>query len=178
VSDSNYQTTTTIGTLSETFYLKFKVPALTVKLQGVYAEDPFNWLMIGGYAVESMSDPMKDYRNYAPIRTASGWIDIHSNGKKWQVGLLAGYSKNLGAANEISGPTYQRGADIDYIYRISPRFVYNSGRFRIAPEIEYTVAGYATTNENGDLNINEYGKVWDSKEVGNVRFLLGVYLFF
>ena len=149
-----------------------------MKLQGVYAEDPYNWLMIGGYAIEDLSDPMKDFRNYTPIRTASGWLDIHSNGKKWQVGLLAGYTKNMGAANEIDGPTYQRGRDIDYIYRISPRFVYNSGRFRIAPEIEYTVAGYATTDENGNLNIDTKGMVTDSKAIGNLRFLLGVYLFF
>ena len=81
-------------------------------------------------------------------------------------------------ASEITGPTYQRGANIDYIYRISPRFIYNSGRFRIAPEIEYTVAGYATTDANGNLNIDTKGVVTDSKAVANVRLLLGVYLFF
>lgn len=178
VSDSNYKTSQKIGTFSETFFLKFKLPKVTFKIQGVYAQDAFNWLMIGGYAVESIGDPMKDYRNYTPITTASGWLDVHSNGKKWQVGVLAGYSKNLGAAEDIIGPTYQRGADIDYLYRISPRFVYNSGKFRIAPEIEYTVAAYATKDLNGDLNIDSKGKVTDSKEIGNVRFLLGVYFFF
>jgi len=177
-TDSNYKTSETITSISEMIFLKMKFPKVTFKIQGVYAQDPFNWLMIGGYAVESLSDPMKDYRNYTPITTASGWLDIHSNGKKWQVGLLAGYSKNLGADKDISGPTYQRGADIAYLYRISPRFVYNSGKFRIAPEIEYTVAAYATKDANGILNIDSKGMVTDSKEIGNVRFLLGVYFFF
>jgi len=171
-TDSGYKTTQTIGTLSETFYIKYKLPALTFKLQGVYAEDPFNWLMVGGYAVQEITDPMNDYRSYIPLRTLSGWLDIHTNGKKWQLGLLAGYSKNMGASKDFDElPSYQRGRDIAYIYRISPRFVYNSGKFRIAPEIEYTVAGYGKT-------INANGTVDDITDVGNVRFLLGVYFFF
>ncbi len=178
VSDSNYKTTKTVSSFSETFYIKLKLPKVTFKLQGVYAQDPYNWVMIGGYAVESMEDPMKDLRNYTPITTASGWLDIHSNGKKWQVGVLAGYAKNMGASKDIIGPTYQRGRNINYLYRISPRFVYNSGKFRIAPEIEYTVAAYATSDVNGNLNIDAKGKITDSKEIGNVRILLGVYYFF
>ena len=178
VTDSNYKTTTTVSSFSETFYVKLKLPKVTFKLQGIYAQDPYNWLMIGGYAVDGIDDPSKDFLNYTPITTASGWLDVHSNGKKWQVGVLAGYSQNLGAGKDITGPAYQRGANIAYLYRISPRFIYNSGKFRIAPEIEYTVAAYATKDENGVLNIDSKGKVTDSKEIGNMRFLLGVYFFF
>ena len=178
VTDSNYKTSTTVSSISETFYVKLKLPKVTFKLQGIYAQDPYNWLMIGGYAVESVDDATKDFLNYTPITTASGWLDIHSNGKKWQVGLLAGYAQNLGAGKDITGPTYQRGSNIAYLYRISPRFIYNSGKFRIAPEIEYTVAAYATKDANGILNIDSKGKVTDSKEIGNVRILLGVYFFF
>jgi hypothetical protein len=170
-SDSNYKTSETIGSLSEMIYIKLKFPGITFKLEAVYAEDPFDRTMIGGYGVESITDPMKDYVVYAPIRTASGWLDIHTNGKAWQLGLLAGYSKNMGAGKDLAGPTYQRGADIAYLYRVAPRFIYNSGRFRIAPEIEYTVAAYGET-------IKADGTVDDVKEIGNVRFLLGVYLFF
>ncbi len=171
VSDSNYKTTQTVGSLSETFYVKLKLPKVTFKFQGVYAEDAYNWTMIGGYAVESIQDPLKDYVEYIPIRTASGWLDVHSNGKTWQIGLLAGYAKNMGASKDFTGPKYQRGANIAYLYRIAPRFIYNSGRFRIAPEIEYTVAAYGKT-------IDPNGIVNDTKEIGNLRFLLGVYCFF
>jgi len=177
-TDGNYKTTETVTSISEMVFIKLKLPKVTFKLQGVYAQDPFNWLMIGGYAVESISDTIKDYRNYTPSTTVSGWLDISSNGKKWQVGVLTGYAKNLGYGSEISGPVYQRGANIEYLYRISPRFVYNSGKFRIAPEIEYTVAAYATEDANGALNIDSKGLVTDSKEIGNVRFLLGVFYFF
>ncbi len=64
---------------------------------------------------------------------------------------------------------YSRGYNIAYLYRISPRFIYNAGKFRIAPEIEYTVAAYGTNEPDG--------KVIDPEPVGNFRFLLGVYLF-
>ncbi len=171
VTDSNFKTSETIGSLSETFYLKMKFPKITFKLQGVYAQDPYELLMIGGYGVESITDPMKDYVTYAPVTTASGWLDVHSNGKKWQLGLLAGYSQNMGADQDFSGATYQRGANIAYLYRISPRFIYNSGKFRIAPEIEYTVAAYGKT-------IKANGTVEDTKEIGNLRILFGVYYFF
>lgn len=177
-TETGYKDSETIGTLSQTVYFKMKLPAITFKLQGVYAEDPYNWLMIGGYMVEEITDLEKDYRTYIPIRTLSGWLDIHSNGKKWQLGLLAGYAQNMGASKEFmyfdeagDNMIYQRGDDIAYLYRFSPRFIYNAGKFRIAPEIEYTVAAYGQT-------INADATVDDVKEIGNIRFLLGVYLFF
>jgi len=108
--------------------------------------------------------------SYTPTATMSGWIDIHSNGKTWQFGLFSGYSKNEGANETIAGKNYSRGSNIDYVYRISPRVMYNDGKFRIAPEIDYTVAAYGTTDENG--------AVQDSNEVANFRFLIGVYYFF
>lgn len=171
VTDSNFKTSETAGSLSEMVYLKLKLRQLTIKLEGIYAEDPYNLLMIGGYGVDEITDPLLDFVSYNPVRTASGWLDVHTNGKKWQLGLLAGYAKNMGTSEDLAGASYQRGSDIAYLYRISPRFIYNAGKFRIAPEIEYTVAAYGQS-------IAADRTVEDTKEVGNLRFLLGVYLFF
>jgi hypothetical protein len=44
------------------------------------------------------------------------------------------------------------------------------GKFRLAAELEYTVAAYGKTNEKG--------YVYNVTEVGNLRPLLGVYYFF
>ena len=159
-----------VSSLAGSFFIKVRVPVLTIKAQATYAQDAANWLMIGGYAVEKVVNQVKGFREYLPISTLSAWTDIHSNGKKWQLGLFAGYSKNLGSQDPITGPYFSRGKDIDYIYRISPRFIYNVGKFRIAPEIEYTVAAYGTPDN--------YGDVEDLTAVGNLRLLLGVYLFF
>jgi hypothetical protein len=99
-------------------------------------------------------------------------VDINTNNKIWQVGLFGGYSKNLGVGSDIFRPFsfYSRGSNIDYLYRIAPRFIYNSGKFRIAPEIEYTVAAFGVTQSDG--------KVDNSKEIGNLRVLIGIYFFF
>ena len=126
--------------------------------------------MLGGYAVEDISDAMKGYVDYKPINTLSFWTDINTNGKKWQVGLFGGYTRNLGSESKLIGPYYSRGSNIAYIYRVSPRFIYNSGKFRFAPELEYTVAAYGKTGEKG--------MVENSKEVGNFRVLIGVFYFF
>jgi hypothetical protein len=89
---------------------------------------------------------------------------------RWQLGLFIAYAKNLGAGELVTGPYYARGSNIDYAYRISPRLIFNVRKFRLAGEFEYTVAAYGTTNEKGYVS--------NASEVGNLRFLLGVYYFF
>jgi len=170
VSDSGYKTDQTVSGYAAMFYTKWKSKPLTVKLEAVYGQLFYSLTMLGGYAVEDVSDAMKGYVDYKPVNTLSFWTDINTNGKKWQVGLFGGYTRNLGSDSKLLGPYYSRGSNIAYIYRISPRFIYNSGKFRFAPELEYTVAAYGKTGEKG--------MVENFKEVGNFRILLGVFYFF
>jgi len=162
-------------------YLKFKTEPITIKVYGISGQLMYSMVNLGGYAETEFEQ--EDYAltpdsitskttniKYSPFSTASAWIDIHTNGKKWQFGLFGGYSQNLGSTDEIKGAVYGRGADIDYVYRISPRVIFNAGKFRIAPEIEYTVAAYGTPDSKGIVE--------DAKEVGNFRVLLGVFYFF
>ena len=100
----------------------------------------------------------------------AAWAEFHTNAVRWQPGLFIAYGKNLGAGQTVAGPYYARGSNIDYAYRVSPRLVFNAGKFRLAGELEYTVAAYGTTNEKGYVS--------NPSEVGNLRFLLGVYYFF
>jgi len=93
-----------------------------------------------------------------------------TNGKRWQTGIFGAYSRNMGIGETVTGPFYSRGSNIDYLYRISPRLLLNVGKFRIAGELEYTVAAYGKTNEKG--------YVYQSSEIGNLRALMGVYFFF
>jgi len=162
-------------------YFKHKSKPLTVKAYGVYGQMMFSMTMLGGYAeTEFIQDQYPNLPDsifsggtnikYSPISTAAAWLDIHTNGKTWQFGLFGGYSKNLGSKNEIIGNYYSRGNNIGYAYRISPRMIYNNGKFRLAPELEYTVAAYGTPDEKGIVK--------DYKEMANFRFLIGVYYFF
>jgi hypothetical protein len=170
VTAKNYKTDANANSAAGMVYLKLVIPEISIKSGFIYAQDAHDLTMIGGYAVENITDTLTGFVEYAPVGTMSGWIDINTNNKVWQVGLFGGYSKNLGARTDLVGPYYSRGANIDYLYRVSPRFIYNSGKFRFAPEIEYTVAAYGKTQKDGTVD--------ESKEIGNFRFLLGIYFFF
>lgn len=164
-----YKTDRTVSGLSGMAYFKYKSKDVTFKLEGVYGQLMYSMTMLGGYAVHDR-DSVNGFQDYTPINTLSVWTDIHTNGKKCQFGLFGGYSKNLGSDEKITGKYYSRGSNIAYLYRISPRLIINSGKFRIAPEIEYTVAAYGTPDEKGVVK--------DYKEIGNFRFLVGVFYFF
>lgn len=177
----DYKTNERVAGTSFFGYFKVKTDPITIKLYGVGGQMMFSMTNLGGYAETEVQTadyqlspdsitPKTTYINYSPLGTASVWMDIHTNGVKWQFGLFGGYSKNLGCTDEIEGAVYARGSDIAYAYRIAPRVIFNAGKFRIAPELEYTVAAYGTPDEKGIVQ--------DAIDVGNFRVLLGVYYFF
>lgn len=172
-TDSSYKTDERINSMGFSAYTKYKGKNITAKLMGFYGGDAYDMTMLGGYVEHEVIDAEKGFVSYTPTCITSMWFDIHTNGPKFQYGLFGGYTKNLGPREDYleGGQMYSRGYNIGYIYRISGRFIYNVHKFRLAPEIEYTVAGYAT--EFGDnLSINK------TKDIGNLRFLVGFYYFF
>ncbi|MCB0805870.1 MAG: hypothetical protein KDC05_08735 [Bacteroidales bacterium] len=164
-----YKVDEQVSGVSGMAYLKWKCEKLTFKLEGVMGQMMQSMTMVGGYAVKS-SDTANGSMEYTPVKTMSVWTDIHTNGKKYQVGLFGGYTKNNGTVDDNTGQYYARSANIDYVYRVAPRLIINSGKFRIAPEIEYTVAAYGKNELDGTVK--------DAKEVANFRFLVGVFYFF
>jgi hypothetical protein len=71
----------------------------------------------------------------------------------------------------VGNQVFGLGTSIRTLYRISPRIMYNSGKVRLALELEYTNAAYGS---NYDVNYIPA----DTKAVGNMRGLLAVYYFF
>ncbi len=165
----NYKIDESVSGISAMAYMKFKCEKLTFKLEGVMGQLMQSMTMVGGYAVTSISETDKS-QDYAPIKTMSVWGEVHTNGPKVQFGIFGGYSKNNGVGEDVVGEYYARSSNIDYVYRVAPRVIINSGRFRIAPEIEYTAAAYGANEVDGTVT--------DAKEVANFRFLVGVYYFF
>lgn len=163
-------------------YFKFNAKPITVKLYTVVGQSMFSMTNLGGYAestietIQNLDETITEIK-YSPYKTNSLWADVHTNGKTWQFGLFGGLTKNSGTKDDIVGAKFARGSNINYVYRISPRVIYNNGKFRVAPEIEYTVAAYATPDDHDNM-YDSKGKVTNSKEIGNLRFLIGVYFFF
>jgi hypothetical protein len=121
-------------------------------------------VMIGGYGISEITDPVNQFVKYSTLNTANGWIDISTNGKKVMIGLFSGFSKNLGSRNEITGVVYGRGNNIDHLFRISPRVMVTEGKLSFAGEVETTTAAYGTMGTGG--------RVTDTRSVTNVRLLL------
>ncbi|MBE0570632.1 MAG: hypothetical protein IH618_03735 [Ignavibacteriaceae bacterium] len=164
------KTDESLSSLSFTGYAKLNIDPVTIKLQGVYGSNMADHLMLGGYAVKS-ADTLSGIEEYTALNCLSVWGEI-SVGKDIEYAVFAGYTKNLGANDNINGPYYGRGINIEKVFRISPRVQFNFGSLRISTEIEYTSAGYGTPN-----NLNK-GKIENSKDFTNLRILGAIYYFF
>jgi hypothetical protein len=167
---ASYKTNTKSGAFAANVYAKLKLKNVTMKAGGEYGENNYSYTMVGGYAVRSITDPLKGFMDYTNIRSLAIWGEVHTNGTKWQPGIFAAYSRNLGSQDVLTGPAYARGTNIDYLYRISPRMILNIQKLRIAAEVEYTATAYG--------RVTAYGYAADSKEIANLRLLIGVYYFF
>jgi hypothetical protein len=163
-------TDNSISTLSAIGYAKLNVEPVTIKTEVVYGNNLADHLMLGGYAIKSINT-ISGEEEYTSISVFSLWGEV-STGKEIEFALFGGYTKNLGADENISGSYFGRGINIENLLRISPRVQWNSGKARISTELEYTSAGYGTPD-----NLNK-GKVGNVKSISNLRLLFAVFYFF
>lgn len=170
VTAKNFKTDQTISAVSFMGFAKLDVKPVTLKMEGVYGGNLSDQLMLGGYAIQSVDDAA-GYETYTALNCYSVWGEL-STGKTIEYGVFAGYTKNLGADENIAGSYFGRGVNIASLFRLSPRVQINSGKTRVSTELEYTQAGYGVNN-----NANK-GKVENVKNISNLRLLLAVYYFF
>jgi len=174
---NTYITDEKVSGLSVTGFLKYKNQFFTYKAQGLYGQNLFDLTMLGGYTVESVIDANKNTVSYTTINNMAVWSEIQTNGSKVQLGLWAGFTKNLGSKNPILNygvtDATARGSNIKSVFRVAPRIVLIQGKLNFATELEYTMAAYAT-KENGVLNRDKFGVIFNSEKVSNLRILLAL----
>jgi hypothetical protein len=165
--NKKYESSEKIGSISGIAFAKLKFKPLTVRLEGVFAQNASDLVMIGGYAVSQINDTATGNKNFSNMNTGSIWLDANTHGKKIQLGLFVGYTKNMGTTETLKTSTfYARGSNIDNVFRLSPRVVFISGKLDIAFELEHTLANY------GKLTANTKAELADLKAVANIRALL------
>ncbi len=169
-TEMGFATDEAVDGISTMAFMKFTTPDITAKFEAVLGQNTTNLTMLGGYAQSANINATYGYVEYLPIKNLSMWTDIHTNGSTVNTGIFIGYTKNNGIGENVIGPYYSRGANIDYIYRIAPRVNFNSGKMRFSGEIEYTTAAYGDTQTDGTVE--------NAKEISNFRLLIGVYYFF
>ena len=160
----NVETDASIGSFSAFATMKIKTAPLIITVMGIYGQNASDLVMIGGYAVSGITDTVTQIKTYTNLNTANFWADLSTNGKKVIFGLFTGYSKNLGADEQIAGSVYGRGNNIDHLFRVSPRVTLTEGRLSFAAEVESTTASYGIRQTNG--------KVTNTNNVSNLRILL------
>lgn len=169
-TSTGYQASESIASGAGYFFGQLKITALTIKVQAAYGGNLHHLTMLGGYGVTEIGQAPALRWQYAPINTGSAWIELQSNGRKWQTGIFGGYSRNYGARKELIGPIYARGDSLDHLFRIAPRLVLNAGKVRLAQEIELTSAAYGSRDLRGRVN--------PERTVTNLRLLFAAYYFF
>lgn len=162
-SAANAEADATIGSFSLFANIKIKSEPVNLMMMGVYAQNAADLMMTGGYAVSGISGMYDENKTYTNLNTFSCWADLSTNGKRFTGGLFAGFSKNLGSGDLITGDVYGRGTSIDHLFRVSPRITLTEGRLSFAGEIERTAAAYGTMQNTG--------RVADAGRVCNMRIL-------
>lgn len=168
-----YKVDEKVGGLTAMAFAKLSTTPVTAKFQFRYGENIADLLAISGFAVTDIIDPLTGEQEYSPLKSMSFWGEVHSNTNP-QVGVFAGYTINNGTKDErgsVLYPVYGLGTNIRSLFRISPRVIYNTGKVRLALELEYTSAAY------GDSYDTFY--IPDNTTVAtNFRGLFAVYYFF
>ncbi len=165
---NKFESNQNLNSLSAIGFFNIKFKPVSVKLEGIYAQNGYDMTMIGGYGVKEITDTSTGRKEFTNLNTVSVWADFQTNGENVQFGLFGGYTKNMGSNDSLKSTIYARGSNIDYVYRISPRVVFISGKLNIALECEYTFAMYGTAN--GDKK----GGVTNGYALANTRALLAV----
>ena len=171
--DEIYQVNELLGGLTLLAFTKVTTSPVTLKVQVRYGENISDVLAVSGFAVKDIINPAIGEQSYTPLTSMAYWGEIHTNSNP-QVGVFGGILFNQGTREAMSDPAndvYGLATDIASMYRISPRIIYNSGKVRLALELEYTRAVYGE-------DYNEFYIPDQTNPVGNLRGLLGVYYFF
>jgi hypothetical protein len=171
--DEIYKVDELLGSMTLLGFTKITAGPLTIKAQARYGENISDVLAISGFAVKEIVDVTTGEQTYTPLKSMAYWGEIHTNGNP-QVGVFGGILFNKGTKESMSdadNPVYGLASGIESMYRLSPRIIYNSGKVRLALEIEYTVAAYGE-------DYNNYYVPNQTIPAGNLRGLLGIYYFF
>ncbi len=162
-----YKTSEKLNTVAALAYLKYTSGKFVFKAKSMYGQNVCESLLPSGYAVASFN-PETGYETYTSFNHSYNWVNF-VYGEQWQVGLFAGYLKNLGTSeNPVSDNFYGFATDADMMYRVSPQLIYNYKNFVFGWEVSVTSAAY------GEYNFEDKAKVIDTETVTNFRNLIGI----
>jgi hypothetical protein len=141
ITNAGVKTDKTIGSYNLHAFGGLNMDPINISGGLLYGQNLTHFVMIGGYASSDLTDDY-DYTNY---KTMSLYADAYIKMDNMQIGGFFGYSKNMGADDDITNLiAYGRSTSLSHIFRIAPRFVVTSGKTSFAFEYNLTGAVYGT----------------------------------
>lgn len=171
-----YQADEYLNSFASEAYVKYQHEKLVVTAKTYYGQNMTHLCILGGYAVKT-KDAETGAETYTNYNTSTSLLNI-VYGKKWQVGLFAGYGKNLGTSDAVynnNGSALTAGLlpNVQDYARVAPHVAFNVMKLRLVAEYEMTTANYGTGSF--DFNDGTYG---DTHRATNNRMSLSmVYAF-
>lgn len=150
-------TTSKVTSTSAVAYGQYTNNKFTAKAKAIYGQNLSDQLMVGGYGISAINGTDTTYTN---INTASGWLNI-VYGTKIQIGILGGYSQNLGTNDDLClntagkytiygyGSSTKPQSMMNKLYRIAPAVSYNLPNLKFGIEYDMTTATYGTLKNDG-----------------------------
>ena len=161
MGDKLYRVNERITSFSYDLHAGYTHNKLKLSAKTLLASNLGHTMLLGGYGVSNIA-PITGEQEYTPFRHSTSWLNI-VYGKRYQGGLLAGYTKNLGTTKElVSGNAYGMGLDVDRITHLSLSMKYNRPHWTLGFEYTFATAWY------GDLRPSD-GKVINTNDVSNNR---------
>lgn len=152
-----------LTSFSPMVFLNYNKDKFSIKAKGLLAENTSHLSMYNGFAVSEVWS--NGHQEYTPIRSLTGWIDL-CYGSQLKFNLFGGFSKNLGAKDELdkSNQFFVRNSakNIAYMWRICPAVSYTVGGVTFGLEYELTNVGYGDT-------VNSWADVEADRDVNNNR---------
>ena len=134
---------------------------LAIRAKAILGQNLTESSLIGGYAVTTDN-------KYIPYNTLSSYIHFNY-GKTHQVGLMLGYTENMGPSKNIplGSMFYGFGVDnansinvaapermIKNIFRLTPTYSYNIKNWQMGLELEYTNANWGSRSATNGKILN------------------------
>ncbi len=171
VDGLTYRVDEELTALSAEAHFRYTKDRFSLSAKSLYASALDHTLLLGGYAVTSISSVTGE-QEYTPIRNSTSWVNI-SYGKVWKPYIFVGYIKNLGTSESLdsSGIMYGRATNIDQLIGKYCGVSYNQPHWSASLEYSRTTAWY------GDVNLTS-GRVENTHDVSNNRIVgIVTYLF-
>ncbi|MGM0648680.1 MAG: hypothetical protein ACQESZ_09900 [Bacteroidota bacterium] len=131
----------TLSSFSAVGFVQLQTNRSRLLVQSVYGQNSYDHLMMGGYAMTF--DSLTQHVDYRNIPMAAFWADYTFNlNNDWKAGLFLGYTTLNDIQYKNDETLFARGANIEFVSRISPRIIKNVGNLTAGLEGEYTNAWY------------------------------------